>query len=80
MLHASMDMDIYNISVHGWANNEYMTTSCLPSAFHHAVPAQVPVSGRLPDGLHTPEDDIQRLCLREFLTLASPRETNSYHP
>ncbi len=43
MMHASMDVYIYNISIHGWANNGFRTTSCLPSVFHHAIPAQVPI-------------------------------------
>ncbi len=33
MVRTSMDVDIYNVSIHGWANNEYRTTSCLPSIF-----------------------------------------------
>jgi hypothetical protein len=80
MVRTSMDVDIYNVSIDGWANNEFRTTSCLPSAFHDIIPAQVPVSGRLPDGLQTPEDYIRRLCPREILALAAPRETNSFHP
>ncbi len=80
MVHASMDVDIYNVSVHGWPNNEYGTPSCLPSTFYHAIPAQVPVSGCLLNRLQMPEDDIQCLCSRESLELAAPRETNSFHP
>jgi hypothetical protein len=30
MVHASMGVDIHNVSIHGWANNAYRTPSCLP--------------------------------------------------
>ncbi len=79
MAHATMDVDIYNVSIHGWANNGFRTTNCLPSVLHHAISAQVPIPSRLPDRPQTPEDDTPRLCLSEFLVLAAPRETNSFH-
>jgi hypothetical protein len=43
MVHTSMDVDIHNVSIHGWANNRFRTTSCLPSVIHHAIPAQAPI-------------------------------------
>ncbi len=73
MVHASMDVDIYTVSIHGWANNEYSTTSCLPSAICHAVPAHIPIQSRLPNRRQTPEDNIPRLRQKEFLALAAPR-------
>ncbi len=40
----SMGVDIYNVSIHGWANNAYRSSSCLPLSVHHALPAQRPCS------------------------------------
>ncbi len=75
MVSASMDVDVYNVSIHGWANNEYRTSNCLPSSFPHAIPAPC-----LPDRPHAPEDNVSRLFPRESMALAAPRERNSYHP
>jgi hypothetical protein len=33
MVRASNDVDIYNVSIHGWANNEYRTTSAYLQLF-----------------------------------------------
>jgi hypothetical protein len=56
MVRTSMDVDTYNISIHGWANNGYRTTSPLPSDFHDTILAQVPMQSRLPDRLQTPKE------------------------
>jgi hypothetical protein len=76
----SMDVDIYDISIHGWANNAYRTPSCLPLHVHHALPAPMLVPSRLPKGSHTLQDNIRRLCPRESMALAAQREENSFHP
>jgi hypothetical protein len=80
MVHASMDVDIYPVSIHGWANNEHMTPSCLPSSFPHTVPAPVPMPSCLPDRPHALEDDVSHLHPRESMAVAAPRVKNSYHP
>ncbi len=80
MVRTTMDVDINNVSIHGWANNENGTTSCLPSNFYHAIPAQVLVSGYLPNELQTPKDNIRCLHPKESLALAALRETKSFHP
>jgi hypothetical protein len=80
MVHASMDVDVYNVSTHGWANNAHRTPSHLPSNFHHATSAPMPVPTRLPDGSSAPQDNMQCLCPRESMAVAAPREKNSFHP
>jgi hypothetical protein len=47
---ASMDVVIYDINIHGWANSTYRTPSHLPLSVHHAISAPMPVPSRLPDG------------------------------
>jgi hypothetical protein len=76
----SMDVDVYNVSIHGWADNAHRTSSCLPSNFHHAISAPMPVPSRLPDGSRSPQDNIQCLCPRESMVVAALREKNSFHP
>ncbi len=80
MVRTSMDVDVYNVSIHGWANNAHRTSSHLPSNFHHAISAPMPVPSRLPDGSHALQDNIQHLCSRESMAVASLREKNSFHP
>jgi hypothetical protein len=80
MVCASMDVDVYDASIHGWANNAHRTFSCLPSNFYHAISAPMPVPGCLPDGSHSPQDDIQRLHPRESMAVAALREKNSFNP
>ncbi len=80
MVHASMDVGIYNVSIHGWANNGFRTTNCLPAAFHDTISSEIPLPSCLPDWPHTLEDDIKCICPREILALAASRETNSFHP
>jgi hypothetical protein len=63
MVRASMDVVIYGVSIHGWANNAYRTPSCLPLSVHHALPASIPVPSRLPDGSHALEDNVLSLHL-----------------
>ncbi len=46
MVRTSMGVDIDNVSIHGWADNAYMTPSCLPSYVNHALPALVPAPSR----------------------------------
>jgi hypothetical protein len=75
-----MDVDVYNVSIHGWANNSHRTSSCLLLNFHHAISALMPVPSRLPNGSHAPQDNIQHLCPRESMAVAAPREKNSFHP
>jgi hypothetical protein len=75
-----MDVDVYDVSTHGWANNYYSTTRSLPSDVHHAVPAPVPMLSSVSYRYLLPKDDTRRLCPRESLELAAPRETNSFHP
>jgi hypothetical protein len=76
----SMDVDVYDVSIHGGANNAHRTSSCLPSNFHHAISAQMPVPSHLPNGSRAPQDDIQYLCLRKSVMVAAPREKDSFHP
>jgi hypothetical protein len=59
----SMDVDIYDISIHGWASNAYRTPSWLPLSIHYALPALIPVLSRLPNGSHAPEDIVLSLHL-----------------
>jgi hypothetical protein len=75
-----MGVDVYNVSIHGWADNAYRTPSCLPLYVHHAVPAPIPVPSHLPNRPHAPHDDIQRLCPRESMAVDAPREKDSFHP
>jgi hypothetical protein len=49
MVHASMDLGIHNISIHGRANVGCMITSCLPAAVPTTIPAKIPMPSRLPD-------------------------------
>jgi hypothetical protein len=58
MVRTSMDVDIYNVSIHDWANNRFRTTSGLPAAALTTVSTEIPMPGRLPDKPQTPEDDI----------------------
>ena len=58
MVHTSMDVDVYDVSIHGWANNEYRTTSSLPSDVHHAIPAPVSMPSSSSYRFQTPEDNI----------------------
>jgi hypothetical protein len=39
MVCASMDVNVYDVSIHGWADNAHRTSSCLPSKFHRAISA-----------------------------------------
>jgi hypothetical protein len=80
MVRASMDVDVYNVSIHGWASNAHRIPSHLPSNFHHATSAPMPVPSRLPDGSHAPQDNMRRLCPREPMAVVAPREKNSFHP
>jgi hypothetical protein len=80
MVRASMGVDIYNVSIHGWAVNAYRTPSCLPLRVHHALPFQMLVPSLLPKGSHNPQDNIQHLCPRESMVVAAQREKNSFHP
>jgi hypothetical protein len=80
MVHAIVNVDIYTVSIQGWANNECGTTSRLPSAVCHAIPAHVPIQSRLLNRPQTPEDNVLRLSPRDFLALAALRQTNSYNP
>jgi hypothetical protein len=80
MVRTSMDVDVYDVSIHGWANNEYKTSNSLPSSFPNAVPAPVPALSHLPDRPHAPQDNVSCLCLRKSMVLPAPREKNSYHP
>ncbi len=75
-----MDVDIYDISIHGWANNTYRTLSCLPLHVHHALSAPMLCPSRLPEGSHTLQDNIQHLCPREPMAVAVQREENSFQP
>jgi hypothetical protein len=70
-----MDVDVNDVSIHGWANNAHRTSSCLPSA----ISAPMPVPSCLPNGSRAPQDDIQCLRLRESMAVATPREKNSFH-
>ncbi len=60
---ASMDVDICDVSIHGWADNAHRTPSHLPSNLHHAISALMSAPSRLPDRPHAPEDDVSRLHL-----------------
>ncbi len=76
---ASMDVDIYDVSIHDWANNAYGTPSCLPLCAHHALPAPIPVPSHSPDRSPTPEGNIQHLHLQESVAVAAPREESSFY-
>jgi hypothetical protein len=39
MVRTSMDVDVYDVSIHGWANNAHRTPSRLPSNLHYAISA-----------------------------------------
>jgi hypothetical protein len=80
MVRTSRDVDVYNVSIHVWANNAHRTPSHLPSNFHHATSAPMPVPSRLPDGSRALQDNMRWLCLREYMVVAAPREKNSFHP
>jgi hypothetical protein len=80
MVRASMDVDVYNVGIYGWADNAHRTPSHLPSNLHHATSAPMPVPSHLPDGSCATQDDMQRLCPRESMAVAAPREKNSFHP
>jgi hypothetical protein len=54
----SMDVDIYDVSIHGWANNLYKTPNRLPLHVHHALPTPMLVPSCLPKGSYTPQDNI----------------------
>ncbi len=77
---ASVDVDIHNVSIHGWANNAYRTPSCLPLHVHHTLYALMLVPSHLPEGSLTPQDDMQRLCPRESMAVDAQREENSFCP
>jgi hypothetical protein len=38
-----MGADVYNVCIHGWADNSHRTPSCLPLSVHHALPTSIPV-------------------------------------
>jgi hypothetical protein len=78
MVRTSMDVDIHNVSIHGWADNAYRTPSHLPLHVHHALPAPMLVPSCLPKGSHDPQDNIQHLHMREFMAVAAQREENSF--
>jgi hypothetical protein len=80
MVYASMDVDIYDGSIHGRANNTYSTPSCLPLHVHHALSAPMLVPSHIPKGSHTPQDDIRHLPPRESMGVVAQREENSYCP
>ncbi len=80
MVRISMDVDVYDVSIDGWANKSQRTPSHLPSNFHHATSAPMPAPSRLPDGSRALQNDLQRLCPRESMAVAAPREKNSFHP
>jgi hypothetical protein len=80
MVHTSMGVDVYNVTIHGWANNAYRTPSHLPLSVHHALPTQIPVPIRLPNRPRAPEDNVSHLQPWESLAVAAPMEKNSYHP
>ncbi len=77
---ASMGVDIYNVSIHDWANNALRTPSHLPLHFHHALPAPMLDPSCLPKGSCTWQDDIQHLRPMESMAVADQREENSFHP
>jgi hypothetical protein len=60
---ASMGVDVYNVSIHGWANNAHRTPSCLPLSVHYALPIPILVPGHLPDRPHAREDNVSHLHL-----------------
>jgi hypothetical protein len=80
MVRASKDVDVYNVSIYSWTNNAHRTPSHLPSNFHHATSAPMPVPSRLSDGSCALQEDMRRFCPRESMTVAAPREKNSFHP
>jgi hypothetical protein len=79
MVRTSMDVDVYDVGIHGWANNAHRTPSHLPSNFYHATSALMPVPSCLPNGFRAPQDDIQHLRPRESMVVATPRKKNSFH-
>jgi hypothetical protein len=79
MVRASMDVDVYDVSIHGWANNAHKTPSHLPSSFHHATSAPMPAPSRLPDRSRALQDNMRGLCPRESMVVDAPREKNSFH-
>jgi hypothetical protein len=48
MVHASMDVGIYNVSIHGWANIGFRTASGLPAVVLTTISAEIPVPSCLP--------------------------------
>ncbi len=48
MVHTSMDVGMYNVSVHGWANIGFRTTCCLPAAFLTTISAEIPSQAACP--------------------------------
>jgi hypothetical protein len=58
---ASMGVDVYDVSIHGWANNAHRTPSRLPLSVHYALPIPILVPGRLPDRLRALEDNVLHL-------------------
>jgi hypothetical protein len=77
---ASMDVVIYDVSIHGWANNAYRTPSCLLLHVHHAPPALMLVPSRLPNRSNALQDNIQCLHMQESMAVANQREKNSFYP
>jgi hypothetical protein len=49
MVHASMDVGIHYVSIHGWAKFRCRTTSCLPAAFSTAIHTKMSMPSRLSD-------------------------------
>jgi hypothetical protein len=49
MVRASMDVGIYDVSIHGWAKVRCKKTSCLPTDFLTTIPSNIPMLSRLPD-------------------------------
>jgi hypothetical protein len=76
----SVDVVIYDVSIHGWANNSYRTPSCLPLHVHHAPPAPMLVPSHLPNRPNALQDDIQCLHTQESMAAANQREKNSFYP
>jgi hypothetical protein len=77
---ASMDVDIYDVSIHGWTNNAYRTPSCSPLHVHHALSAPMLVPSCLLEGSHTPQDNIRDLHPKDSMVVATQREENSFCP
>jgi hypothetical protein len=80
MVHASKDVDVFNVSIYSWADNAHRTPSHLPSNFHHDTSAPMPVPNRLPDGSCALQEDMRCFCPRESMMVAAPREKKSFHP